>query len=123
MSIGIIVKSYEHFNRSLPNWDSPKGKYIGSRKQYEQELAKGGFVKFEDGEQMAKAANLRQEYKGISPKARKLCEQAKYLADKKGKIKWTTGLVNAMKEIGVGFDYYNKLPAHYEQKGGFAQEG
>jgi len=43
----IIVKQYEHFNRSLPNWDSPKGKYISSRAHYEKELAKNGYETYD----------------------------------------------------------------------------
>jgi len=48
----IIVKKYEHFNRAM-------GKYITSKKHYEKEMAAGGFVPFEKGEQMAESARAK----------------------------------------------------------------
>ena len=120
--VGIIVKKYEHVNRSFGNWNTPKGKYISSRKQYNEEMAKGGFVSFEDGSEMAQAASKRKEYRGISPKAMEICQQAKNLSDRKGNIAWTPKLVEAMKDVGVGFDYYDKLPKHYQPQGGFTEE-
>lgn len=42
-----IIKNYEHFNRSLPNWDSPKGKYISSRAHYEKEMKKSGYEAYD----------------------------------------------------------------------------
>jgi hypothetical protein len=67
----IIVKNYEHFNRSLPNWDTPKGKWIGSRAQYEKELAKNGFVSFEEGEKLVSQAKKlnHKDYNGLSKQA------------------------------------------------------
>lgn len=45
--LNIIVKNYEHFNKALPNWDSPQGKYIGSKAQYDKEMKKGGFEQYD----------------------------------------------------------------------------
>ena len=115
--VGIIVKKYEHFNRSLGNWDSPKGKYIGSKAQYEKELAKQGFVSFEEAEKMK--TNPHKEYKGISVKAMEVCKAAKDMADRKGNLRIGTRLQKAMESVGVSFDM-DKLPKHYQDidKGG-----
>ena len=43
----IIVKNWENINRSFSNWDTPTGKYISSKRQYESELAKGGFTPYD----------------------------------------------------------------------------
>ena len=118
----IIVRNYEHFNRSLPNWDTPKGKWIGSRAQYEKELAKNGFVSFEEGEKLAASGRktLHKDYDGLSPQAMAVCKAAKDQADKKGNLKPSSRLIDGMKKAGVCFDL-DKLPKHYRDvdTGGF----
>lgn len=118
----IIVKQYEHFNRSLGNWDSPKGKYISSRAQYEKEMTKQGFVPFEQAESMK--CDTHKPYNGISEKAMKVCIAAKDQADKNGKLMIGSRLKKGMESVGVSFNYYDKLPAHYNDiaKGGFKNE-
>jgi len=111
----IIVKNYEHFNRSFGNWDSPKGKYISSRSAYEKELAKQGFVPFEQAEKMK--VNTHKEYKGISTKAMEVCLAAKSMADRKGRLKIGSKLQKGMESVGVSFDM-SKLPKCYQDKGG-----
>jgi len=112
----IIVRNYEHFNRALPNWDSPKGKYISSKAQYEKELAKNGFIKFEDAENIK--SNPHKPYNGISTKAMEVCTAAKSMADKKGNLKIGTQLQKGMESVGVSFDM-SRLPKHYQDVGGF----
>lgn len=60
----VIVKNYEHYNRSLPNWDTPYGKYIGSKSQYDNECAKAGMISQEKADELAdkKAAELKSDY-------------------------------------------------------------
>ena len=122
MSIGIVVKKYEHFNRSLPNWDCAKGKYISSKKQYVEELAKGGFVPYEQGNADAEKANPRKEYK-LSDNKMKFLQSVKLMADKKGNIPITDRFVKGLQEHKVLPKNLNsmmdKLPKHYQDKGGF----
>ena len=94
----IIVKNYEHINSALPGWDTPKGKYIGSRQQYEKELKKGGFEPY-DGK-------CRQEQKKWIPseKLQKSLYQLKDRADKKGNLRVDDGLVRQMKDMGICFN-------------------
>jgi len=115
MAFGIIVKNYEHFNRAM-------GKHIGSRAQYEKEMVKGGFVPFEEGRKMAEQAKARNQkpYDGLSEKAMRLCHEAKHLADKDGKIKWTDKLVKGMEETGVSFKACEWVTEYDKKHGGFA---
>ena len=113
----IIVKHYEHFNRSFKNWDSPKGKYISSKKQYQEEMAKGGFVPYESGDHQPK----RKEYKP-SEATLKFLHQVKDMADKKGNLPITTTFVKKLQDMKVvpkEPSFYDKLPKHYTEEGGF----
>ena len=117
MSIGIIVKRYEHINRSFGNWDTPKGKYISTRKQYENEMKKGGFVPY-DPNMPDKPA--RKEYK-LSEEKMKFLHRAKDRADRKGNIEVNDGWIKelqANKVLPKDLNYYKKLPSVYN-KGGF----
>jgi hypothetical protein len=129
MSVGIIVKNYEHMNRSFPNWDTPRGKYISSRAHYEREMAKNGMIPFEQAEQI-KNTNTHKPYDGISAKAMEVCYAAKQMADKKGKLRIGSRLQKGMESVGVSFDMsklpknndMDMLPSHYQRdikQGGF----
>ena len=118
--VGIIVKNYEHFNRSMPNWDSPKGKYIGSKKQYIEEMAKNDMVSFEKCNQMVAKNQKDNSYKGVSAKTMRFLKQVKDLADKDGNIQPTTKFIKGLKEHGVRLDtQWDKLPKSYQ--GGFSE--
>lgn len=111
--MNIIVKKYEHYNRSM-------GKYISSRAEYENEMAKGGYIPFEKAEVLAeqRRKEIYKPYNGISEKALKLCKSAKDVADRKGNIKPSDRLIDGMRDCGVNF--YAQLPKHYQEpKGGF----
>ena len=92
----IITKKYEHYNRSL-------GKYITSKKHYESEMAKGGFVSYEKGQQMAESARAKnhKDYKGLSNKTMKFLNEVKQMADKKGNIKPSDRFIDGLKKHGV----------------------
>ena len=115
MSFNIIVKNYQHHNRAL-------GKYISSKAQYENEMAKQGYIPFEQAEVLAERARTgqRKEYKGLSKQAMEVCKAAKDQADKKGNLKASSRLIDGMKKTGVCFDL-DKLPSHYRDEvvGGF----
>ncbi len=96
MAFNIIVRNYEHVNRALPNWDTPNGKYISSKKQYEEELAKGNFVPFKEVPS--------KESKWVpSADLKKTLYQVKEMGDSKGNIKPTEKLVKKMKKMGISF--------------------
>jgi len=107
----IIIKNYQHYNHAM-------GKHISSRKQYENEMVKGGYVPFEKAEQMAETARARntKKYDGLSEGTMKFLHQVKDMADKKGNIKISDRFVKGLEENGLRFDH--KFPTNYK-KGGF----
>ena len=92
----IIVKNYEHFNRSLPNWDTPKGKYIKSKSHYESEMKKAGMVRSDSFGQVSQPK--LKDY-NLSDKARAILGSVR--ADKNGKVQLSGRQIQAMKEIGA----------------------
>ena len=112
----IIIKNWEHFNRSLPNWDSPKGKYIRSKAQYQNELAKSGMKQMESFGQVG--TPKKKDYI-LSPKAREIINTASNSKDRKGKVRLSDRTIKAMQEIGaIG----KKTPSYMgnpQGKGGF----
>jgi hypothetical protein len=110
----IIVKKYEHYNRTL-------GCYIKSKKHYQDEMKRQGMVDWDTGCRLADEHNAKaaQPYK-LSEKAERVIREAVHNS-KDGKVNMGSRLVEGMKDIGVKFDYYNTLPKHY-QEGGFYEE-
>jgi hypothetical protein len=96
----IIVKNYEHINRSFDGWDTPRGKYISSKKQYMEEMAKGGYKPY-DG-----SGSPQQKKWKPSEDLHKALAEVKSMADKKGNINIATNgrLVEKMKSMGMSFN-------------------
>lgn len=115
MSFKIIVRNYEHTNRSFPNWDTPKGKYIRSKRQYEEEMKRGGFVDFEQGNRVAEQTNKYLDNRELTPKAQAVIKAARLQTDRKGKIKPSDRLLDGMKEVGVKFSVPDWCPRHYKE--------
>jgi hypothetical protein len=113
MSFNIIVKNYEHYNKAL-------GKYITSKRQYDNEMAKQGMVSFEKGDAIAKKAQTNGHKPYIlTDKAKQVINCAKLSADRKGNVKLSDKLVEGMKEVGVNLVNRN-IPDHYRlDMGGF----
>lgn len=113
----IIVKKYEHFNRSFGNWDTPNGKYIKSKAHYEEELKKSGMERCDE---FGEIGNPNRKDYELSKKGREIIESAKSCKDRKGNVKLSDRTIDAMKSmgaIGKKIPSYMKLPSHY--KGGF----
>ena len=92
----IIIKNYNHYNRSL-------GKHIKDKAHYKSEMARRGFVSFEEGQRAADKARERKNYH-LSPKARAVIETAALNSDSKGNLRASDNLIDGMKEVGVRFD-------------------
>ena len=114
--MNIIVKNYEHFNRTM-------GCYIKSKAHYEKEMSKRGFVDWETGEKLVAQAqkNKKAEYKGVSKKALEVMQSAWQQKDNKGRIKPSDRLIDGMKECGVAFNA--STPKKYNPEGGFDASG
>ena len=94
-SPNIIVKNYQHFNRSM-------GVHITSKKQYKNEMARRGFVSFSEGQQLVKKASESKEYKP-SKKALEIINSVKN-SERKGKVKLNDRAIDGMKSLGMSFD-------------------
>lgn len=109
----IIVKNYEFYSQAM-------GKHITSKRQYQEEMAKGGYVTFERAEEIAAKAR-RDNKKGyaLSEKAKDIIATAKNSADRKGNVKLGDKAVDALKSMGMKFD--KDLPRQYRNVnvGGF----
>lgn len=117
--VGIIIKKYEHLNKSFPKWDTPQGVHVKNKDHYDRLMKENNMVPYED----QKVVDKRKDY-SLSPKARAIIQACKSAADSKGKIKSLgDNTIKAMQEIGaIGkakeIPSYMQLPQHYQQ-GGF----
>lgn len=111
----IIVRKWEHYNRSM-------GKYIGSKKQYTEEMKRGGFVPYDEGCNLAdRAAEKLHKPYILSPKAESLIKSARLMTDRKGKLNVGNRLIEGMKEVGVRLELPDWCPKHYKE-GGYASD-
>lgn len=113
----IIVKKYEHFNTSLPNWTTPKGVYVKSKDHYDRLCKESGMVPYEKIEYKSN----RKEYT-LSHKAKEIIKAASQVKDKKGNVKLGDRTIDAMKSIGAIrkiSDWNKHLPSNYQKVGGF----
>jgi len=118
----IIVKFKPHYNRSLPNWNSPQGRWVGSQAQYDREMQAGGFVSYD--KMMQKVEENRNKEKDYKPseKALHVMRKAMSRADKKGNVRLdgeTITKMVEMKAVKAKVPSYMQLPAKYSGKGDF----
>ena len=122
MSVGIIVKNYEHYNHSM-------GKMIHSRKQYQEEMKKGGYIPYERAQEQAEKTRRSQttDPRSLSKDALGLAKAA-FEAKRAGRggERPSGRMIEAYKRVanisGAKLksinNYYNTLPSHYNPKGG-----
>ena len=124
MGIGIVVKNWEHFNKSLPNWHSKDGRYIGSRRQYENEVRQAGLIPFEQAEEMRiRNEETAKKNRKYSRDTIEFLGTVSNKADKKGKVNLSDRQVDYMISKGAIKDrdvFADKLPKHYQDKGGWS---
>ena len=111
MSIGIIVKKYEHYNR-------PMGIHIRSKSHYDYEMKSRGYVSLEEGKRLADKHNTEKKWKP-SKDCVSVIQAIKGAANKKGNIilGQHPKIVDAMKKKGMSFDT-SKLPKDLPIVGG-----
>lgn len=106
MMANIIIKKYEHWNRSFKNWDHPmKGKWIGSRHEYEKAMTQEGMISMDEAEDRGYYKLERKEYK-LTNDSKELINSVH--PDSKGRIKPGTKAIDALMN--------NWLPEHYREK-------
>lgn len=109
----IIVKNYTHFNRSLPNWDTPKGVYVKSKDHYDRLCKEAGMISYDKSKEINKKKS--KEYV-LSDKAHSIMESARATKDSKGRVKLGDRTIDAMVKIGaIGkkIPSYMELPSAY----------
>jgi len=84
---GIIVKQYEHHNRAFAGWDSPQGKYISSKADYQRELDRQGMITCEDAEKQGLNSGAKRHEYEITKETQQLIENVRLTAYSKGNIK------------------------------------
>jgi hypothetical protein len=110
--VNIIVKDYTHFNHALPNWNSRKGRYISSKKQYVEECKRAGLEPYKEPSE--KKSELKP-----SPETISFLNSVKNRTDSKGNVKLSGNQINYMIKIGAIKDRDKiKYPTDYK-KGGF----
>jgi len=120
----IIVKEYSHYNKALPNWHSPKGRYISSKKQYYDEVRQAGLIPYEQAEEIRRDnEEIAKKNRGYSKDTIQFLESVSSKADKKGKVRLSDKEVKFMIDNGAikDRDKFSKyLPSHYQESGGFS---
>lgn len=114
----VIVKKYEHVNSALPNWDTPRGKYISTKKKYYDELKRTGMIPYEEAKRILD--NKEKEKKWIpSADCHKLVDHILHSGNKKKEIILSQHpkVVDEMKKRGMSFE----IPDYVKGKtqGGF----
>lgn len=110
----IIVKSYEHINSALPNWDTPKGKYIKNKDHYDREMKKAGMVSYEK----ANKSSQRKEYQ-VSQTSQEIIREVKATADRRGNVKLSDRQIGALIKSGAIKDHSKLRVVPETIKGGF----
>lgn len=120
--MNIIVKqSYNHINSSFPSWDTPKGRYVKNKDHYDRLMKENGMVSFEEAEYLASQKKAK-DYK-VSKTSMDIIQSVKNGADRHGNVKLGDRAIKALidkKAIGKKIPDYMKLPAAYQNKGGFS---
>ena len=104
----IIVKKYDHYNRAM-------GKHITSKRHYQEEMRKGGYVTQEEGNRLAKGCNRRKAYE-LSKQAKEVIKSAKD-SSRNGKVKLGDRQIDAMIKMGAIQKKSNEV--YKGQNGGF----
>jgi hypothetical protein len=118
---GIIVKNYEHHNRAFSGWDSPQGKYISTKAEYQRELDRQGMITCEEAEKRGlNSGAKRHEYK-ITEDTQQLIENVRMTADANGKIKPGDKAVEAL-NAKINKKYCeDAVPKDAPTEGGFGE--
>lgn len=110
----IIIKNYEHVNRSFGNWDRPDGKYVKNKDHYDRLMKEGNYIPYEQA--LDNQKNYKMKEYVPSKKAIDIVRAAKSMKRDDGKVHFSGNLIKAMKEIGAYKEIpsYMKLPRAYQ---------
>ena len=97
--MNIIVKNYEHLNRSLPNWNTPKGVYVKNKDHYDRLMKESGMVSYEKMQDQASQKKTK-DY-SMSKEGLEIIKTVKNSADRRGNVKLSDRTIDAMVKKGI----------------------
>lgn len=104
---GIHIKNYEHVNRSFKNWNTPNGRYISSKADYEKALAEEGMVTEKQARDRGLTDNDKTKKKyEISKESIQLLNSVRNTRDANGKLRPTQRQIQQLKQK---FKYNTKV--------------
>lgn len=118
---GVIVKQYEHYNKSFGNWDSPQGKYIGSRADYYRELDRNGMITCEEAERRGMNCGPKRMEYVLERDTKELIENVRQTADSKGRIKPGDKAIEALNAKLNKKYHESAVPKDTPTEGGFVE--
>jgi hypothetical protein len=109
----VVIKKYEHFNTSFKKWNTPKGRYIRNKDDYDRAMKEEGMITSEEAVERVKPL---KDYK-LSGEAESIIREAR---DKirSGGLKLSDGVTQKMidkkiiKPKGYGLEH---LPSHLQR--------
>ena len=119
----IVRKSYDHINRAFSRWDTPVGRRIRNKDEYDRAMKEEGMISYEEAQERATKNKEGRAY-NLSDEAKEIIRETKGMASKDGRIKLTDKPKLIEKMISHGSiknpaDYSRYLPEHYKNSGGF----
>lgn len=100
----IKIENYDHINRSFKEWDTPQGKKIRNKREYDEAMKRDGLVSEEKAADMVRAKKEKRDntpYKA-SPEMREFMDGVN--SDKNGNVKLSGRQIDFMKDRGMTFD-------------------
>ena len=92
----INVKKYEHYNKSFANWNSPCGRYISSKAEYEKAMREEGMISEREARRQGISDKADRKEFTVNKATVSLIESVRATKDSKGKIHPTGRQLDAL---------------------------
>lgn len=100
MPVHIVKNNYEHFNTSMPNWNTPKGVYVKNKDHYDRLMKENGMITEDEMKRRAAAGPKLKEYV-LSEESKAIIKAAKACKDSNGKVKLSGRTIEALHKKGI----------------------
>jgi hypothetical protein len=119
----IIIRNYEHVNRSFRNWDTPNGRYIKNKEEYNRAMREEGMITADEMHERVKLNKKGKKY-SISAEGQEIINECQKIKNSDGSInlKERPKMVDKMIDHGIIKDrskYEKNLPKDMKLEGGF----
>ncbi len=99
MATSIVIKNYNHLNKSFGDWDTPEGKLVKNKDHYDRLMKENNMISYDKAMQQSKDSGLKPYV--LSKNAWDIIKTAKQSKDNKGNVKLSDRTIDAMKKIGA----------------------